>query len=220
MENTEANRRVDLEKACASVTEMVNYLCSKAENHNNYKIYTCESRLDTWIRDKALYLSNGKKWNDVDDRKRLNPTESSYPYENFAMCFSFSKSESVAMWMLYGGMQNEGVMLDLRRRDIHKLIETPQISLGWWENDGFNHAATLSKEAFRIILSDVVYCSDPLEAIKRSDARCDCLNEELITALGWRRKAYPWCYENECRLVVEIEKNKYQIVVLIRFKSL
>lgn len=208
MENTGITRKDTLENACKSVTTMVDYLHSRAKNHNNYKIYTCESRLETWMHNKALYLSNGNKWNDTDDRKRLNPTDDSYPYVNFAICFSFSKSESVAMWMLYGGMQNEGVMIDLKRGDVKKIFETPQINLGWWENDRFNVVATLSKEEFRIALSDVIYCSDPLEVIKRSDTRCDCSDEGLIEALGWRRKAYPWCYENECRLVIEIDKKR------------
>lgn len=98
MENTEITRKSALENACVSVTTMIDYLHSKAKNHNNYKIYTCESRLDSWMCNKALYLSNGSRWNDTDDRERLNPTEGLYPYINFTMCFSFSKSENVAMW--------------------------------------------------------------------------------------------------------------------------
>lgn len=199
-------RKDELISACSSATNMIDFLHGKAENHNNYKVYTNEGYLFSWKRSRALYLSNGGNWNDTEDRERFNPNRCSKV--NFGICFSFSKSESVAMWMLYGGMKKEGVMIDLQRSDIKQLRETSEINLGWWENDVFMQTKTLKKGEFQIDISDVIYCSDPLEVIKRSDTRCDCSNQQLIAALGWRRKAYPWCYENECRLVVTVNKSQ------------
>lgn len=205
---TQSARKEEFEKACSSATSLIAFLRKKAENHNNYKIYTNEDRLSSWMNSQTLYLSNGSSWNDKEDRGRFNSDLCAYM--KFGICFSFSKSENVAMWMLYGGMKKEGVMIDLQRSDIKQLLETRKINLGWWENGVFKQAATLGEEEFSIEISDVVYYSDSLDAIKRSDTRCDCTNGRLIKALGWRRKVYPWCYENECRLVVTVDKQRIE----------
>lgn len=195
----------DLQNACLSKETMIAFLHQTALNHNNFKVYTREERLLSWIENNALYLENGKRWNDTDDRIRFNPEDSSKL--RFGLCFSFSKSENVAMWMLYGGMHNKGVMLDLRRKDIKQLLDIEQITLGYWnENGRFQELDILAKDKFTVELSDMLYCSEPIATVKRSDTRCDVDDSAIIKSLEWRIKAYPWCYENECRLVISVNK--------------
>lgn len=204
--NETKNKRDELVEACSSAETMIAYLQEKAANHHNYKIYATDRYLVSWMSSKALFLSNGSTWNDKDDRTRLNPLNA--PTVNFGTCFSFSKSENVAMWMLYGGMWNDGIMVDFSHSAMSRIMKTSEVSLGFWYDNQFKVVQSLGKDQFSIELSDVLYCSEPAEVIKRSDTRCNLNDDSLIKALGWHKKVYPWCYENECRMVISIDRNK------------
>lgn len=198
----------ELQSVCNSLKELEDYLEQKALHHNCYKTYIYQERYESLRKQEAIFLSNGRNWNDIDDAMRLNGQKSKKL--NFAICFSFSKSESVAMWMLYGGMNNTGVMIDFTRRQIQQLIDLEQISLGYWQEGNYVEIKKLYHGEFDLCLTDVLYYSDPLEVIKRSDARCEMSDERIINGLSWRCKAYPWNYENECRLVISIDRNRVQ----------
>lgn len=197
--------RDELMGACKSANAMIEYLGQKALHHYCYKIYTCEERLDSWKAEAGLFLSDGSNWNDIEDGKRLNPAGAKT--KRFGTCFSFSQSENVAMWMLYGGMTHTGVMVDFRRRDINSVLEAEEIHLGYWEGKKYIVVKTLKKHQFDLEISDVLYCSDPIDVVKRSDNRCDMKDGKLLESIGWRRKAYPWNYENECRLTVSVDNS-------------
>ena len=112
------------------------------------------------------------------------------------------------MWMLYGGMWNDGVMVDFSHSAMTRIIKVPEIMLGFWKNDQFKVVQILHQDHFNVELSDVLYCSEPIEVVKRSDMRCKLQDEAFVETLGWHRKAYPWCYENECRLIISIPKEE------------
>ena len=86
---------------------LITYLSHKAASHNYYKYYAPKHYIDTILREEAVFLSDGENWNDVCDRERLNNDNR---YKRFALCLSYSRSENVAMWMLYAG--NDGCMID------------------------------------------------------------------------------------------------------------
>lgn len=204
------SNKADLQSASITSTALIGYLEDKACTHMHYKIYTCADYLSSWFAERALYLSNGRNWNDVEDSTRFNPPNSSVI--NFGICFSYSKSENVAMWMLYGGMQQRGTMIDFTQRSIKAMLDIQEIEVGSGAGSGFTAFKMLKKPDFNIFLSDILYCSLPSKdntyTIKRSDARMEGISAEILDPLGWRQKAYPWFYENECRLVVSIDKNK------------
>ena len=199
---------VQLKEACSSAEDLVGYLKFKALSHNYYKRYTVYERLENWLEDSSLYLSDGNNWSDSDDKVRLNPHESEV--KNFCACFTFSKSENVAMWMLYGGMQQDGVMIDFTPTEIIRLLSTEELSLGFWSEGRFVTVQNVTRQDFVIELSDVLYCdhlNDDSTTIKRSDARQEAIPRDNLTGLAWREKSYPWFFENECRLVVTIPKS-------------
>lgn len=200
-----------LEQACSSPEDLKIYLQQKAINHNSYKAYTTINKLEYWISQKAIFLGTGSNWNDKIDRDIFNNKD--LEDVNFGMCLSFSTSENVAMWMLYGGMQHQGVMVSYRRSHIKNILSnTKSIELGHWENDNFVTYRVLKENEFKITLSDVLYYgyhegSGYLYDIKRADEKCKGISKNTIDALTTVKKNIPWCYENECRLIVSISKN-------------
>lgn len=50
--------------------------------------------------------------------------------------------------------------------------------------------------------------SDGSNTIKRSDERVEHIDDNLIDNLGSFTKSYPWAYENECRLIISVDRKK------------
>lgn len=191
---------------CATADELQAYLRLKGSSHNYYKCYSSLKRI-IGIRDsQELYLSNGEKWNDIVDRENFN--ENTNPYINFGKCFSFSKDESVAMWMLYGGIAKKGGMIDFTKKSMQSILNVPTIQIGNFDNEKFEPALELGKNQFEIYVTDVLYYSKNSSGyyINRSDESCSALPEQVFDKLNGCKKTYSWKYENECRLIVAVSK--------------
>lgn len=201
----------DLKSAYISTERLREYLIEKANGHNHFKVYTRFDRLTYWISSRAIYLSDGKCWNDVHDRESFNNPHNGIV--NFGTCFSFSESENVAMWMLYGGTNSDGVMVDFQRKHIAKILnDTPSIEIGYWNNDEFVPQKTITKDAFSIMLSDVLYYAENSEKagtydIKRSNESIKGTGTDSIDKLECVKKSYAWNYENECRLILSLDRS-------------
>ena len=197
----------NLEKNCDSAEKLEAYLRRKGENHNCYKAYSTLERV-TAIRDtKFLYLNNGDGWNDVIDRNNFNYTTNSIV--NYGKCFSFSQDESVAMWMLYGGIEKLSGMIDFTKKGMQSILNTNSISIGYFDSDGkFITEMVLEKEKFDIYITDIVYYKSNGNRyyINRSDESYNCLSGEVFESLRYCKKTYPWKYENECRLIVSVDR--------------
>lgn len=190
---------------------LVSYLKKKAVNHNHYKHYPTDRTITRIIQDGSLLLNRGDNWNDDDDRssfRSLTPDG----YVRFAMCFSFSASESVAMWMLYGGRNKRGAMVDFTRSTMNGILdEVSSLEIGRLTVKGFEVSEIVHEPNFELFLQDVIYCgkSDDtgLYTIKRSDHRVDGL-EPRPFEIGLVEKKYPWSYENEVRLIAQVKEDK------------
>lgn len=204
------NEKNSLKKVVNDVQALNDYLEEKAQGHNYYKIYTFEDRIDNIVGCRSLYLSDGHKWNDVNDRNRLNNDLTEY--KNFAICFSFSKSENVAMWMLYGGMEKRGMMINFKPTMINNCIKNnEQIELGCFVDGKYKCLQVLDKKDYKIKLVDVLYYGEDAEnsnyyRVKRSDEYCDGITHDNFLALNSCVKSYSWSYENECRIIVSVSK--------------
>lgn len=196
-----------LEKNCNTVENLKTYLRQKGKNHNCYKAY---SSLDSVvkIRDtKFLYLSNGERWNDVTDRNNFNSDTNSVV--NYGKCFSFSQDENVAMWMLYGGIDKLSGMIDFTKKGMQSILNTESINIGYFDNDRrFKTEIVLKKGDFDIYITDIVYYKSNGNGyyINRSEESYNCLSAEIFESLRYCKKSYPWKYENECRLIVSVDK--------------
>lgn len=200
-----------LKEVVKDIQALSAYLEEKAKGHNCYKIYTVEDRIDNIVEHTSLYLSDGHKWNDLQDRNSLNNNR--LGYKNFAICFSFSKSENIAMWMLYGGMEKRGMMINFKPSMINDCIQNnKQIELGCFDKGKFKCLQTLDKKDYKIKLVDVLYYGDATGnqsgyRVKRSDEYCDGITHNDFFELNDCVKSYSWSHENECRIIVSVSKN-------------
>ena len=200
------NNSVDfsMQANCEHAEQLYEYLCLKAKTHNSYKFYARVERVDQIVHQHSLYLGNGVKWNDVKDRENFN--SNSYDKISFGKCFSYSTDENVAMWMLYGGIYHTGAMVDFTRKGMNAVINAQNVELGYFNNNSFVSLKTIEKHDFDIDIVDVVYYNPQTGYLKRYDDNAILADKAIIDQLGACKKLYPWNYENECRLIVRIDK--------------
>ena len=151
-----------LKSVCEATDELQVYLKEKAINHYNYKHYVSDiDRIYNIYHEGALFLTDGSNWNDPDDKKAFTDFNSGRSEcKRYGLCLSFSKSESVAMWMLYGGMQKKGAMIDINLRSIKQLLDQsnrPQVELGYFEEKKWNTVKKLNANEYKVELTDILY---------------------------------------------------------------
>lgn len=215
-----SNNCASLRDSCLSRETLEQYLSIKANNHNYFKLYTTIERLTDIVTSRQLLLSDGDCWNDLCDKEQLN--RANYRRQYFAKCFSFSVSENVAMWMLYGGLRKGGAILNLCRSDMRRMVEARKIDLyEISENNEYKYVQALNDSESEIWLTDVLYFGDDAKGqmtIKRSDERVKLEDRTILTQSGedgdvrpYFKKIYPWGFENEVRLVVSIPKEMLEV---------
>ena len=186
------------------------FLRDRANAHRNLKYYANSEAISAIVNDGILRLSNGNDWNDSFDANLFNAPD--YDYVQFGKCFSFSRTESVAMWAIYG-KENDGCMIDFGEQ-LKKIADTVTgvriIRIGKVDKSIETLKERDLKEGeFEIFLRDVLYISESEDGsytIKRSDERIEKVPNELINPILGCCKNMPWSYENECRLIVRIPK--------------
>ena len=185
-----------------------NYLYERGKKHNYYKHYSSQKRICDILDDKAIYLTCGSNWNDKKDREHFNETDSAML--NFATCFSYSRDESVAMWMLYGGVKKTGAMIDFTNKAISSILCTQSVEIGAFIEGAFVSYSKLIRNQFEIDISDVVYYKEQKNGfyVKRSDDHGFIDNTDILNGIKAHTKTYPWNYENECRLRISVDKKE------------
>lgn len=200
---------MDLKNSCSSANDLDRYLSAKAQNHTYYKTYTTADRVRSWMDSDCFYLDDGSRWNDIHDRETFNSQQSSV--KRFGRCFSFSRSESVAMWMLYGGMKKKGTMLEFTKSAMKDLIKnTSFVELGNWVDGVFIKAMTLQQGQFDLTLKDILYADhhdSNATYIRRSTESYKDASPAVVKQLQHCVKSVAWSYENECRLILTVSKN-------------
>jgi hypothetical protein len=206
-----------------TLNELWDKLRKKGGNHRSYKMYSQIDLVISTIDNKALYLFNGSRWNDKMDSNNFN--QDGYNWVNFGRCFSYLTTESVAMWMLYGGTQHQGAMIDFDKSSILKILKcTEKISVGYFGSDGFHSVKDLNKPDFNIDLIDMVYVDNDKNGIasilrraddvwhydgdfyKDIDVKNETNKNEKKEKFTFIHKKRAWDYEHECRLIVSIKK--------------
>ena len=205
--------RDEFKDALTDSEELLYYLKRKANNHNNYRIYTEYSRVENILNTKELYLKDGSNWNDKLDRESFNSNDDK---KNCGLCFSFSRLENIAMWMLYGGLNNCGTMINFSKKEIRNILENKgPIELGYVNDKKFCTVNSIDKEQYKIMMIDIVYydCDNCLIKLKHSDKNAEIkdLNElynieSVLNDLSFCKKTAHWRYENECRLIVSVDR--------------
>ena len=203
----ETNKKDEIAYHVAGAAALEEYLKQKAQNHNNYKFYSSLESILKIRNEKTLCLSNGEIWNDKTDREGFNSEK--YDTINFGKCFSYSRDENVAMWMLYGGINQESGMIDFTKKGMSSLLCTPQIDIGYIADKKFNKIKSLERDSFKLYCIDIIYYKKHASGyyIRRSEECCTIVSNEVFDELIACKKAYPWKYENECRLICSIKRD-------------
>ncbi len=202
MSDTEQRRLSD---AISDPEELWTYLKHKANRHNSYKHYTTADRIQSIVTGQSILLSRGEGWNDLNDGLQfLGKVDGCV---RFGACFSYSISENIAMWMLYGKGGKNGAMLDLTPTMMKSIVAQEEFELGSLDTDNAFAPETTVRtlDGCTFYLVDVLYCgeSNGEYALKRSDERVDHI-KNLPDSHKLIVKSYPWSYENEVRLILEV----------------
>ena len=208
--------RKKLKDIAGSSEELEAGLIYNGERHSNYRTYiTMEEALNLLISGE-MYLSNGKKWNDVTDRNLMGSKNV------FAKCFSCSTRENIAMWMLYGGDGGKtGAALNFTGSMLKRVIAADTIELVKCSKKGgeMEVVKKLSRKEndFRVFLTDILY----VEELKDKKRMLITQGEEHeIVSKSFMENAdkmifykdYAWHYEMECRLVVKIDPKHDKLI--------
>lgn len=157
-----------------------------------------------------MYLTDGTSWNDKFDRERFNPSFMST--KRFGACFSASSVESVAMWMLYGGMDGNGAMINFNRRTLQGAMGRESYECGWFDADGeFQCLVELPADRLELRLVDILYFQNHADGnvtVGRSslEGGRHVIGGEAFNGIEQIAKHQSWSYENEVRLVATISK--------------
>lgn len=191
-----------------SQIELKKKLIERANEHQSFSFYT-NYKIAKKTKENGIMLTNGRNWNDKEDAKNLNYGDKI----RFVKCFTYSKSENIAMWMLYAYKNNEGCLVKYSKSQIVNIVkDTSTIIIKQVGNDN-DPGIELTKDDFEIELIDVVYFGDGEEegslALKKSIYGIKSIEPSKV-GLDFKNqyfvKTYGWAYENECRLVVSIKK--------------
>lgn len=198
--------------------ELLYYLKKKGNNHKYYKHYGRYESIKHIVEDRTLLLSDGQGWNDLDDGSSFSNIMDGH--RRFGMCFTYSVSENMAMWLLYGG-NDDGALINFSRSQIKDIIYSKNCEL-------LADEKPLSSEYWDIHLEDVLYYGKQTKSeeilkgnshcLKRSDETAPCTNRVLNSNACI--KTYPWSYENEVRLIVTVKEDKVKPdihALLLRF---
>ena len=190
--------------------DVLSFLAGRGGMHREYKHYATRARIAGILRSGALYLTDGTSWNDKYDREHFNPSFMST--KRFGACFSASSTESVAMWMLYGGMDGNGAMINFDRRTLQGAMGRESYECGWFGTDGkFECVVELPGDRLSLRLVDVLYFQNHADGnvtVGRPsiEGGRHVMDGRAFNGIEQIAKHQSWSYENEVRLVATISK--------------
>lgn len=190
--------------------DVLSFLADRGGTHREYKHYATRARIAGILRSGVLYLTDGTSWNDKYDREHFNPSFMST--KRFGACFSASSTESVAMWMLYGGMDGNGAMINFDRRTLRGAMCRESYECGWFGTDGkFECIVELTADRLSLRLVDVFYFQNHADGnvtVGRPsiEGGRHVMDGRAFNGIEQIAKHQSWSYENEVRLVATISK--------------
>jgi hypothetical protein len=204
-----------------SYQSVIEYLSKKGGARQNFRHYAPRKRIESIIDNSVFYLTDGSNWNDRYDRAHFNPPYS--PYKNFGICLSATSEESIAMWMLYGGTDGNGSMINFDKRTLQAAMSENNYECGSFKTDEFSVDMTLDASQIRFSLMDVLYFSNNGARIlieRANENKLFHINEEAFRGIEQITKHRSWSYEKEVRLVASVNKqslgNKASKITAIR----
>lgn len=191
--------------------QIVDYLSATGSTRRNLRHYASRARVDRIISSSSMYLSDGTTWNDKYDRDNFNPPSSGY--KNFGMCLSANTEESIAMWMLYGGIDGNGAMINFDKKTLKGAMHSSSYDLGYFDTrKRFITVLTLDASQIKFRLMDVMYFDQSRKDKERfllerkGESKQTEISGRLSSGLHQIAKHKSWSYETEVRLVGSVCK--------------
>lgn len=198
-------------EACDGYWKIVDYLFATGSARRNLRHYASRTRVDQIISESSVYLSDGTAWNDKYDRENFNPPSSEY--KNFGMCLSANTEESIAMWMLYGGIDGNGAMINFDKKTLKSAMYSGSYDFGYFDTrKRFRTVLTLDASQIKFRLMDVIYFDQSKKDEERfllerkGEGKQTEISGKLSSGLHQIAKHKSWSYETEVRLVGSISK--------------
>lgn len=190
---------------------ILRFLAEKGGRRRNYRHYATRGRIESIVSGGAIFLSDGSGWNDKYDRVHFNPPFSGT--KRFGACLSATTSESIAMWMLYGGIDGNGAMINFDAKTLKNAMRRSDYECGYFDEGGrFVCTQTLGADKIIFQLVDVLYFSKKQSGsesvlIGRSskDAQVE-LSASAFQGLQQVAKHRSWAYEAEVRFVASVNR--------------
>lgn len=193
-----------------SYQQILDYLSKKGGNRKNYRHYATRERVQKILDDSAFFLTDGSSWNDKYDKRKFNPEF--WDLKRFGICLSAATTESIAMWMLYGGLDGNGAMINFDRSTLRTAMSEDYYDCGHFVDGKFEAVTTLPHEAIDFRLVDVLYFSDIRNDGSRTiervgEERKVSISSEAFQHIEQIAKHEAWAYEAEVRLVATVHKD-------------
>lgn len=192
-----------------SYGQLLEYLSQKGSNRQNYRHYAPRARIESILGASAFYLTDGSNWNDKYDSIHFNPLYSGY--KRFGICLSANTSESIAMWMLYGGLDGNGAMINFDKGTLRSAMSEREYECGYFENGRFEVVKSLNAWDVDFQLVDVLYFdvdqSRGSVTIERvGEDRKVKMSADAFQGIQQVAKHKAWSYEAEVRLIARVNK--------------
>ena len=194
--------------------DVLSLLAKRGRSHSDYRHYATRSRIEGIIKNSALFLTDGSTWNDKYDSERFNPSFADK--KRYGICFSSAKVESIAMWMLYGGPDGNGAMIDFDSETLLKSTKLEHYECGYFDAGGeFKSCMTLPSGKLDLQLVDVLYFHKKqgnLFSVGRPSRKekGQVLGREAFDGIKQIMKHQSWSYEEEVRLVATINTDDFE----------
>ncbi len=178
--------------------------------HNYYRRYQPRKFMEPMFDENCLYLTDGANWEDLVDKNNINMNVKNT--KRYVCCFTYGNTENAALWLLNANIKKEdGLMIRLPKKIMKQIIEeakNSKVELGRFDK---NNKFIKEKDKVKIedaYITDLYYTTNRIESgiiIATYGENHITISEKEYEKTIQVSKAYPWKYENECRLIVEIE---------------
>lgn len=187
---------------------LLSYLSARGARHRDYRHYATRARIKSILDNGAIYLTDGSTWNDRFDRERFNPSFSAR--KRFGVCLSSSTEESAAMWMLHGGIDGNGAMINFDKGTLSKAMSQGDYEFGRFGADGeFEPQVRVDASDVHLTLTEVLYfkvSGDDKFTVMRSmgDDQQVSISRRTLAGIDETTQHASWSYEQVVRLTATV----------------
>lgn len=197
-----------------SYRDVLDYLASKGSKRMNFRHYATRKRIASILDNSAFYLTDGSSWNDEYNKKCFNSPDSDF--KKFGMCLSATTGESIAMWMLYGGTDGNGAMINFDRKTLAAAAAGARYECGYFEDGEFKGVLELDATDINFSLVDVLYFNvnegNESAVVERVGEKQVRMGIDALNGLTQIAKHRAWSYEAEVRFVATVSKLKLYVI--------